>query len=61
VRVVASIRDDGRLTVRSSGGQQSHQLSGLATANALAVVTPGEGVAEGEVVDTIVFGPIGAS
>ena len=35
-------------TVRSSGGQGSHQLSAMATANALAVLHDGEGVAAGD-------------
>lgn len=58
VRVEASVDDAGRLTVRSSGGQQSHQLSGLAGANALAVVAKGADVASGDLVDTILLGPL---
>ena len=44
VRVVASTDDDGRLHVRSSGGQGSHLLRGMALANALAVLPDGDGV-----------------
>ena len=36
-RVVAFVRADGSLAVRPSGGQGSHQLRALATANALAL------------------------
>ncbi len=49
VRVVATV-EDGRHVVRSAGGQGSHQLAGLAAANALAVLPDGEGVeAKGDV------------
>lgn len=58
LRVVASIGADGRLSVRSAGGQQSHQLSGMATANALAVVPSGSPVPEGAPVEVILFGPL---
>jgi molybdopterin molybdotransferase len=44
VRVVASTDDDGRLHVRSSGGQGSHLLRAMALANALAVLPDGAGV-----------------
>ena len=49
VRVAATI-EDGRYVVRSAGGQGSHQLAGLAAANALAVLPDGDGVdAQGDV------------
>jgi molybdopterin molybdotransferase len=48
VRVVASQDDDGGWTVRSAGGQGSHQLSAMAAANALAVVPDGDGVPAGD-------------
>ena len=49
VRVAATV-EDGRYVVRSAGGQGSHQLAGLAAANALAVLPDGEGVeAQGDV------------
>ena len=44
VRVVATTDDDGRLHVRSSGGQGSHLLRAMALANALAVLPDGAGV-----------------
>lgn len=58
LRVGAGWDGEGRLVVRSAGGQQSHQLSGLASANALAVVASGEPVPEGSVVEIIPFGPL---
>jgi molybdopterin molybdotransferase len=58
LRVSASVGRDGRLAVRSAGGQQSHQLSGLTAANALAVVPSGATVEAGDVVDVIPFGPL---
>lgn len=59
VRVELSWRADGRLAARAAGGQMSHQLSGMAVANGLAVVPDGEGIAEGEMLEVIPFGPIG--
>jgi molybdenum cofactor synthesis domain-containing protein len=47
VRVVASWGDDGRLHVRSAGGQASHILSAMAAANGLAVVPDGPGIEAG--------------
>ncbi|MEY2476154.1 MAG: molybdopterin molybdotransferase [Actinomycetota bacterium] len=48
-RVVARYDDDGgRWRVRSAGGQGSHQLLAMATANALAVLPDGNGVNAGE-------------
>ena len=47
VRVVATHGDDGRLHVRSSGGQGSHLLRAMAMANALAVLPDGDGVEAG--------------
>ena len=55
VRVVASYGPDDRYHVRPSGGQGSHQLSALASANALAVVPDGEGLPAGSVVPTMLF------
>jgi molybdopterin molybdotransferase len=53
-RVVAAQTDDGWV-VRSAGGQGSHQLTAMATANALAIVPPGDGVAPGGVVRTMLL------
>ncbi|HUR24011.1 MAG TPA: gephyrin-like molybdotransferase Glp [Acidimicrobiales bacterium] len=44
LRVVAATDTDGRLHVRSSGGQDSHLLRAMALANALAVLPDGAGV-----------------
>ncbi|MGQ0617355.1 MAG: molybdopterin molybdotransferase MoeA [Acidimicrobiia bacterium] len=57
VRVVATY-DDGRYHVRSAGGQGSHQLSALATANALVVLPDGTGAAPGDEVEMLVLGEV---
>jgi molybdopterin molybdotransferase len=58
MRVEVRWRPDGRLSASAGGSQMSHQLTGMASANGLAIVPDGEGVAEGEAVEVIVFGPI---
>jgi len=58
VRVHVSWRDDGRLEARSAGGQMSHQLAGMAAANALAVVPDGVGLAQGAALEVLPLGPI---
>ena len=58
LRVEAAFGPDGLLAVRSTGGQQSHQLSAMASANALALVPSGETVGVGEPVDLLIFGPL---
>jgi molybdenum cofactor synthesis domain-containing protein len=55
VRVVATTDDDGRLHVRSTGGQGSHLLRAMALANALAVLPDGEGVHAGETVKVLLL------
>ena len=45
-----------RHVVRSAGGQGSHQLAGLAAANALAVLPDGDGVPAGGDVDVLLLG-----
>jgi molybdopterin molybdotransferase len=55
VRVMASKGDDGRWHVRSSGGQASHLLRAMALANALALLPDGEGVGEGQTVETMLL------
>lgn len=55
-RVIASPDADGRYSARFSGGQGSHQLSAMASANALAMVPDGDGVKAGEPVDLLLFG-----
>ena len=47
VRVVAEFSDDGRLHVRSAGGQGSNLLGSMAAANALALLPDGNGTAAG--------------
>jgi molybdenum cofactor synthesis domain-containing protein len=55
VRVAATV-EDGRYVVRSAGGQGSHQLAGLAAANALAVLPDGDGVPAKGDVDVVLLG-----
>jgi molybdenum cofactor synthesis domain-containing protein len=55
VRVASSFGDDGRLHVRSSGGQGSNLLRSMALANALALVPDGDGVPAGGEVDVLVL------
>ncbi|MDQ6928476.1 MAG: molybdopterin molybdotransferase MoeA, partial [Actinomycetota bacterium] len=57
VRVVASWGDDGRLHVRSAGGQASHILSAMAAANGLALVPDGPGIEAGARVKVILLTP----
>ncbi|MET0158093.1 MAG: molybdopterin molybdenumtransferase MoeA, partial [Acidimicrobiales bacterium] len=52
VRVVADYRD-GAFHVTPVGGQGSHHLAAMASANALAVVEDGDGVADGEMLTVI--------
>lgn len=53
VRVEAAIGADGRIIVRPAGGQQSHQLSGTVSANALALVPSGPPVEAGSSIEII--------
>jgi molybdopterin molybdotransferase len=46
-RVVAGHGADGRVHVRSAGGQGSHHLGAMASANALALIPDGDGVPAG--------------
>ena len=55
VRVVAAADQDGRLHVRSSGGQGSHLLRAMALANALAMLPDGDGVEAGEAVKVMLL------
>jgi molybdopterin biosynthesis enzyme len=55
-RVVATYDDgDGRVHVRSAGGQGSHQLAAMANANGLALVPDGEGVGVGGQVEVLLL------
>lgn len=53
VRVSTRFGEDGRLHVRSSGGQGSHQLYAMAQADALAVSPPGLDVGRGDTVGVL--------
>jgi molybdopterin biosynthesis enzyme len=55
VRVIATQDDGVGWSVRSVGGQGSHQLAAMAAANALAVVPDGDGVAPGASVRTMLL------
>jgi molybdenum cofactor synthesis domain-containing protein len=57
LRVRASFGDDGRIHVRPTGLQQSHVLSAMALANALAVVSGSPGVLAGDDVDVLLLDP----
>ena len=46
-RVVAAHGADGRIHVESAGGQGSHHLAAMASANALAVIPDGDGIPAG--------------
>ncbi|WP_436795048.1 molybdopterin molybdotransferase MoeA [Actinospongicola halichondriae] len=55
-RVVAEFGSEGRVHVRSAGGQGSHHLGAMATANALAVLPSGDGVGAGAEVEVLLLG-----
>ena len=55
VRVVATTDEEGRIHVRSSGGQASHLLRAMALANALAVLPDGDGVHANETVKVMLL------
>jgi molybdopterin molybdotransferase len=54
-RVFGRFEADGRLHVRSTGAQGSHQLAATAQADGLAVVPDGEGVEPGGSVEVLVL------
>ncbi len=54
-RVLATADSDGSLHVRASGAQDSHILSAMADANALAVLPDGDGVRAGERVEVLLL------
>ncbi len=55
-RVFGSFNDEGRLVVRSSGGQASNLLRTMALANALAVLPDGDTICAGQEVDVMLLG-----
>ncbi|MGH9243780.1 MAG: molybdopterin molybdotransferase MoeA [Acidimicrobiales bacterium] len=59
-RVIARYGPDGRVHVRSAGGQGSHQLTAMAVANALAIQNDGDGTAPGGEVDVMLVGEVRA-
>ncbi len=56
IRVSLQQNDEGMWRARSSGGQGSHQLMAMATANGLAVVPNGSGIEAGDQVEVIQLG-----
>jgi UTP--glucose-1-phosphate uridylyltransferase/molybdopterin molybdotransferase len=55
MRVFARFGADGRLHVRTTGPQGSHQLAATAQADALALVPDGDGVAPGGDVEVLLL------
>jgi molybdopterin molybdotransferase len=55
LRASATVDAGGRLHVRPSGGQDSHQLKAMADANALVMQPDGNGARAGDEVDVLVF------
>ncbi len=55
LRVIAEWSGEGRLTLRSAGGQGSHVLTAMARANALAIVEDGDGVRAGGFVPALLL------
>jgi molybdopterin biosynthesis enzyme len=58
VRVFGSFESDGRLHVRDTGPQGSHQLAATALANGLAYVPDSMGIEAGAEVDVYVIGDL---
>ena len=56
MRVFGSFGEDGRLHVRDTGPQGSHQLAATALANGLAIVPDGDGVAVGGEIEVMLLG-----
>ena len=56
MRVFGEFAGDGRLHVRDTGPQGSHQLAATAAANGLAVVPDGAGIVAGGEVDVMLIG-----
>jgi molybdopterin molybdotransferase len=55
VTVAAGGGPDGELSVRSSGGQGSHQLGAMARADGLVVLPDGDGVDAGDLVEVLLL------
>jgi molybdopterin molybdotransferase len=56
MRVFGEFADDGRLHVRDTGPQGSHQLAATSQANGLAIVPDGQGLQSGAEVDVMLLG-----
>jgi UTP--glucose-1-phosphate uridylyltransferase/molybdopterin molybdotransferase len=56
MRVFGTFENDGRLHIRDTGPQGSHQLAATALANGLALVPDGEGLAAGSEVEVMLLG-----
>ena len=61
VRVAGRFEDDGRLHVRSSGGQGSNLLRSMALANGLAFVPDGDGIPAGGDVRVLLTSAVGGA
>jgi molybdopterin molybdotransferase len=57
LRALVTLERDGRWLVRTTGGQESHQLHAMAEANALLLLPDGDGVTAGEQVDVVLLDP----
>jgi molybdopterin molybdotransferase len=57
-RVVVTVGQGGELVARSAGGQGSHQLTGMAAANGLAVLPDGPGIEPGGAVGVLLVGDL---
>ena len=55
MRVFGEFADDGRLHVRDTGPQGSHQLAATSQANGLAIVPDGQGLPAGAEVDVMLL------
>ena len=55
MRVFGEFKDDGRLHVRDTGPQGSHQLAATSQANGLAIVPDGQGLPTGAEVDVMLL------
>jgi molybdopterin molybdotransferase len=57
LRAQVTLGRDGTWRVRTSAGQESHQLQAMANADALALVPDGEGIDAGQRVDVLLVDP----
>ena len=57
LRSLVTLEPDGRWLVRTTGGQESHQLHAMAEANALLLLPDGDGVMAGGQVDVVLLDP----